>query len=53
MLQQEELFVAVEMLSAVAVINEALEAGLMQKFNMALVSSSAALSDVEPELLHR
>uniref|UniRef100_A0A3B4A6C2 Uncharacterized protein n=1 Tax=Periophthalmus magnuspinnatus TaxID=409849 RepID=A0A3B4A6C2_9GOBI len=52
-LQQEELFVAVEMLTSVAVINEALEAGLMQKFNSSLVSSLAGLSDVEPELLHR
>uniref|UniRef100_A0AAV2MF34 Ras GTPase-activating-like protein IQGAP3 n=1 Tax=Knipowitschia caucasica TaxID=637954 RepID=A0AAV2MF34_KNICA len=52
-LQQEELFVAVEMLTSVAVINEALEAGLMHKFNCSLVSSAAALSDVEPELLHR
>ncbi|XP_072316674.1 ras GTPase-activating-like protein IQGAP3 [Eucyclogobius newberryi] len=52
-LLHEELFVAVEMLTSVAVINEALEAGIMQKFNSSLVSSSAALSDVEPELLHR
>ncbi|KAK7886190.1 hypothetical protein WMY93_025811 [Mugilogobius chulae] len=52
-LLQEELFVAVEMLSSVAVINEALEAGLMQKFSSSLVSASVALSDVEPDLLHR
>ncbi|KAK5931495.1 hypothetical protein CesoFtcFv8_000210 [Champsocephalus esox] len=52
-LQQEELFVAVEMLSAVALINQALEAGHMQEFSFSLVSPSAGLSEVEPTLLHR
>uniref|UniRef100_A0A7N6B4G1 IQ motif containing GTPase activating protein 3 n=1 Tax=Anabas testudineus TaxID=64144 RepID=A0A7N6B4G1_ANATE len=37
-LQQEELFVAVEMLSAVALVNQALEAGNLQQFSSSLVS---------------
>ncbi|XP_030605093.1 ras GTPase-activating-like protein IQGAP3 [Archocentrus centrarchus] len=49
----EELFVAVEMLSAVALINQALEAGRLQQFSSSLVSPSAALSDVDPALLDR
>uniref|UniRef100_A0A8C9YEK5 IQ motif containing GTPase activating protein 3 n=1 Tax=Sander lucioperca TaxID=283035 RepID=A0A8C9YEK5_SANLU len=52
-LQQEELFVAVEMLSAVALINQALEAGRVQQFSCSLVSPSAGLSDVEDSLLDR
>ncbi|XP_053289376.1 ras GTPase-activating-like protein IQGAP3 isoform X2 [Pleuronectes platessa] len=52
-LQQEELFVAVEMLSAVALINQSLEAGNLQQFNSSLVSSSAGLSDVDDTLLDR
>ncbi|KAK5873415.1 hypothetical protein PBY51_018458 [Eleginops maclovinus] len=52
-LQQEELFVAMEMLSAVALINQVLEAGHMQEFSFSLVSPSAGLSEVEPTLLHR
>ncbi|XP_074539959.1 ras GTPase-activating-like protein IQGAP3 [Halichoeres trimaculatus] len=52
-LQQEELFVAVEMLSAVALINQAVEAGHMQKFSSSLVSPSAGLSDVDHTLLDR
>nr|XP_046254212.1 ras GTPase-activating-like protein IQGAP3 isoform X2 [Scatophagus argus]XP_046254213.1 ras GTPase-activating-like protein IQGAP3 isoform X2 [Scatophagus argus]XP_046254214.1 ras GTPase-activating-like protein IQGAP3 isoform X2 [Scatophagus argus] len=52
-LQQEELFVAVEMLSAVAVINQAMEAGNLQQFSSLLVSPSAGLSDVDPTLLDR
>ncbi|KAJ4923795.1 hypothetical protein JOQ06_028050 [Pogonophryne albipinna] len=52
-LQQEELFVAVEMLSAVSLINQGLEAGHMQEFSFSLVSPSAGLSEVEPTLLHR
>lgn len=52
-LQQEELFVAVEMLSAVALINQALEAGHLQKFGSLLVSPAAGLSDVDPTLLNR
>lgn len=52
-LQQEELFVAVEMLSAVALINQAMEAGHQQQFSSSLVSPSAGLSDVDPTLLDR
>ncbi|KAM9309518.1 ras GTPase-activating-like protein IQGAP3 [Pholidichthys leucotaenia] len=52
-LQQEELFVAVEMLSAVALINQTLEVGLMQEFGSSLVSPFAALSDVDPALMDR
>ncbi|XP_059195853.1 ras GTPase-activating-like protein IQGAP3 [Centropristis striata] len=52
-LQQEELFVAVEMLSAVALINQAAEAGHLQQFSSSLVSPSAGLSDVDPALLDR
>uniref|UniRef100_A0A8P4G8M4 Ras GTPase-activating-like protein IQGAP3 n=1 Tax=Dicentrarchus labrax TaxID=13489 RepID=A0A8P4G8M4_DICLA len=50
-LQQEELFVAVEMLSAVALINQAIEAGRRQQFSSSLVSPSAGLSDVDHTLL--
>ncbi|XP_034534751.1 ras GTPase-activating-like protein IQGAP3 [Notolabrus celidotus] len=52
-LQQEELFVAVEMLSAVALINHSVEAGHLQQFSSSLVSPSAGLSDVDPTLLDR
>uniref|UniRef100_G3NFH8 IQ motif containing GTPase activating protein 3 n=1 Tax=Gasterosteus aculeatus TaxID=69293 RepID=G3NFH8_GASAC len=52
-LQQEELFVAVEMLSAVALINQAVEAGHLQRFGCSLVSPSAGLSDVDPSLMDR
>ncbi|XP_037308790.2 ras GTPase-activating-like protein IQGAP3 isoform X2 [Pungitius pungitius] len=52
-LQQEELFVAVEMLSAVALVNQAVEAGHLQRFGCSLVSPSAGLSDVDPSLLDR
>ncbi|XP_067365190.1 ras GTPase-activating-like protein IQGAP3 isoform X2 [Channa argus] len=52
-LQQEELFVAVEMLSAVALVNQALEAGNLQQFSSSLVSSSAGLCDVDHTLLDR
>ncbi|XP_045901398.1 ras GTPase-activating-like protein IQGAP3 isoform X2 [Micropterus dolomieu] len=52
-LQQEELFVAVEMLSAVALINQAIEAGQLQQFCSSLVSPSAGLSDVDHTLLDR
>ncbi|KAM9700023.1 LOW QUALITY PROTEIN: ras GTPase-activating-like protein IQGAP3, partial [Menidia menidia] len=52
-LQQEELFVAVEMLTAVALVNAALEAGLRQPFGSSLVSAAAGLSDVDPALLDR
>ncbi|XP_069032658.1 ras GTPase-activating-like protein IQGAP3 [Embiotoca jacksoni] len=52
-LQQEELFVAVEMLSAVALINQTLQVGNMQQFSSSLVSPSAGLSDVDHALLDR
>uniref|UniRef100_A0A8C3ATW4 IQ motif containing GTPase activating protein 3 n=1 Tax=Cyclopterus lumpus TaxID=8103 RepID=A0A8C3ATW4_CYCLU len=52
-LQQEELFVAVEMLSAVALINQAVEAGHLQQVSSSLVSPSAGLSDVDQTLLDR
>ncbi|XP_037532593.1 LOW QUALITY PROTEIN: ras GTPase-activating-like protein IQGAP3 [Nematolebias whitei] len=52
-LQQEELFVAVEMLSAVALINQALEARHVQKFSSSLVSPSVGLSDVDHALMNR
>uniref|UniRef100_UPI0037E922AB ras GTPase-activating-like protein IQGAP3 n=1 Tax=Semicossyphus pulcher TaxID=241346 RepID=UPI0037E922AB len=52
-LQQEELFVAVEMLSAVALINQAVEAENLQQFSSSLVSLSAGLSEVDPTLLDR
>ncbi|XP_038137117.1 ras GTPase-activating-like protein IQGAP3 [Cyprinodon tularosa] len=52
-LYQEELFVAVEMLSAVALINQRLEAGHVQKFGSSLVSPSAGLCDVDPALMDR
>ncbi|XP_076594179.1 ras GTPase-activating-like protein IQGAP3 [Chaetodon auriga] len=52
-LQQEELFVAVEMLSAVALINQAIDAGRVQQFSSSLVSPSAGLSDVDHTLLDR
>ncbi|KAG7474578.1 ras GTPase-activating IQGAP3 [Solea senegalensis] len=52
-LQQEELFVAVEMLSAVALINQALEAGSLQQFSSSLVSPSAGLSEVDHTHMNR
>lgn len=52
-LQQEELFVAVEMLSAVALINQALEAGHVGQLGALLVSASAGLADVDPTVLDR
>ncbi|KAK2845226.1 hypothetical protein Q5P01_011885 [Channa striata] len=52
-LQQEELFVAVEMLSAVALVNQALEVGNLQQFSSSLVSSSAGLCNVDYTLLDR
>uniref|UniRef100_A0A673CS83 IQ motif containing GTPase activating protein 3 n=1 Tax=Sphaeramia orbicularis TaxID=375764 RepID=A0A673CS83_9TELE len=50
--EQEELFVAVEMLSAVALINQALEVGHLQDFSSSLVSLSAGLADVETNLMY-
>lgn len=52
-MQQEELFVAVEMLSEVALINQALEVGQLPQFGSLLTSPAAGLSEVEPTLLHR
>ncbi|KAM4568064.1 ras GTPase-activating-like protein IQGAP3 [Fundulus diaphanus] len=52
-LHQEELFVAVEMLSAVALINQDVEAGHLQKFSSSLVSPSAGLCDVDHALMDR
>nr|XP_054596875.1 ras GTPase-activating-like protein IQGAP3 [Nothobranchius furzeri] len=52
-LQQEELFVAVEMLSAVALTNQTLEVGNLQKFSSSLLSPSVGLSDVDPAMMDR
>ncbi|XP_014867016.1 PREDICTED: ras GTPase-activating-like protein IQGAP3 isoform X2 [Poecilia mexicana] len=52
-LHQEELFVAVEMLSAVALTNQSLEAGHLQQFSFSLVSPSAGLCDVDSALMDR
>lgn len=50
---QEELFVAVEMLSAVALINQALEAGDANGFWRALISPAAGLADIEEGFAQR
>nr|XP_056709157.1 ras GTPase-activating-like protein IQGAP3 [Euleptes europaea] len=52
-LVQEELFVAVEMLSAVALVNQALEHGNPSTFWKVLVSTSLGLSEVEDGNLQR
>ncbi|KAM3918670.1 ras GTPase-activating-like protein IQGAP3 [Leptodactylus fuscus] len=52
-LVQEELFVAVEMLSSVALVNRAIEAGDLNTFWAALVSSALGLSDVDEENIQR
>ncbi|KAJ8354659.1 hypothetical protein SKAU_G00222260 [Synaphobranchus kaupii] len=52
-LQQEELFVAVEMLSAVALINQALEAKDGGAFCATLVSPAAGLADIDDGLVQR
>ncbi|KAM3873707.1 ras GTPase-activating-like protein IQGAP3 [Diretmus argenteus] len=52
-LQHEELFVAVEMLSAVALINQAMEVGHLENFRSSLVSPSAGLTDIDHTLLER
>ncbi|KAG7469536.1 hypothetical protein MATL_G00129770 [Megalops atlanticus] len=52
-LQQEELFVAVEMLSAVALINQALEAKDAGAFCATLVSPAAGLADIDDSLVQR
>ncbi|KAJ8005447.1 hypothetical protein DPEC_G00146740 [Dallia pectoralis] len=52
-LQQEELFVAVEMLSAVALINQALDARDVGAFFATIISPAAGLADIEDSLLQR
>ncbi|XP_043935713.1 ras GTPase-activating-like protein IQGAP3 [Protopterus annectens] len=52
-LVQEELFVAVEMLSAVALINQALEARDINGFWDNLFSPAAGLSDIEDDNMQR
>uniref|UniRef100_A0A8C9VP45 IQ motif containing GTPase activating protein 3 n=1 Tax=Scleropages formosus TaxID=113540 RepID=A0A8C9VP45_SCLFO len=52
-LQQEELFVAVEMLSAVALINQALEVKDAGAFCARLISPAAGLTDTDDSLLQR
>uniref|UniRef100_A0A8C3STM0 IQ motif containing GTPase activating protein 3 n=1 Tax=Chelydra serpentina TaxID=8475 RepID=A0A8C3STM0_CHESE len=52
-LGQEELYVAVEMLSAVALINRALEAGDVYGFWSSLVSPALGLSDIEDANVQR
>lgn len=50
---QEELYVAVEMLSAVALINQAVEAKDVGAFCATLVSPEAGLSDIDDSLVQR
>lgn len=52
-LHQEELYVAVEMLSAVAIVNQALEAKDLRSFGCTLRNPTAGLSDIHDDLLHR
>ncbi|XP_075186392.1 ras GTPase-activating-like protein IQGAP3 [Anomaloglossus baeobatrachus] len=52
-LVQEELFVAVEMLSAVVLVNRALEAGDLNTFWAAMASSTLGLADVDEENIQR
>ncbi|XP_053331324.1 ras GTPase-activating-like protein IQGAP3 [Spea bombifrons] len=52
-LVQEELYVAVEMLSAVALTNRAIEAGDFNGFWASLISSALGLSEVEEESMQR
>ncbi|KAM4600495.1 ras GTPase-activating-like protein IQGAP3 [Polymixia lowei] len=52
-LQQEELYVAVEMLSAVALVNQALEFKDFGAFCSTLVSPSAGLAQIDDALLQR
>ncbi len=42
-----------EMLSAVALINQAIEAGHLQQFSSSLINPSAGLSNVDAALLDR
>ena len=52
-LQQEELYVAVEMLSAVALINQAVEAKDVGAFCATLISPAAGLADIDDSLVQR
>ncbi|KAM9853558.1 ras GTPase-activating-like protein IQGAP3 [Aulostomus maculatus] len=52
-LQHEELYVATEMLSAVALINQAIDAQNLQQFNLSLVSASVGLNNVDQSLMGR
>ncbi|KAK7158385.1 hypothetical protein R3I93_009561 [Phoxinus phoxinus] len=52
-LQQEELFVAVEMLSAVALVNQAVEVEDFGAFSATLVSPAAGLADIDDGLIQR
>uniref|UniRef100_A0AAZ3Q6P3 Ras-GAP domain-containing protein n=1 Tax=Oncorhynchus tshawytscha TaxID=74940 RepID=A0AAZ3Q6P3_ONCTS len=52
-LQQEELYVAVEILSAVALINQAVEAKDVGAFCATLVSPAAGLADIDDSLVQR
>ncbi|KAM9511306.1 ras GTPase-activating-like protein IQGAP3 [Salvelinus alpinus] len=52
-LQQEELYVAVEMLSAVALINQAVEAKDVGAFCATLISPAAGLADIDDSLIQR
>nr|XP_033779754.1 ras GTPase-activating-like protein IQGAP3 isoform X2 [Geotrypetes seraphini] len=52
-LAQEELFVAVEMLSAVALINRAIEAGDLNAFWSHLINPATGLADIEDENIQR
>uniref|UniRef100_A0A673YZC1 IQ motif containing GTPase activating protein 3 n=1 Tax=Salmo trutta TaxID=8032 RepID=A0A673YZC1_SALTR len=52
-LQQEELYVAVEMLSAVALINQAVEAKDAGAFCATLISPAAGLADINDSLVQR
>ncbi|XP_061650729.1 ras GTPase-activating-like protein IQGAP3 isoform X3 [Phyllopteryx taeniolatus] len=52
-LQLEELFVAVEMLSAVVLVNQAVEAGNLRHLSSLLVNSSVGLTDVDQALMDK
>ncbi|XP_019719185.1 ras GTPase-activating-like protein IQGAP3 [Hippocampus comes] len=52
-LQQEELFVAVEMLSAVVLVNQAVEERNLQQLSSLLASSSVGLADVDHTLMDK
>ncbi|XP_054638676.1 ras GTPase-activating-like protein IQGAP3 [Dunckerocampus dactyliophorus] len=52
-LQQEEMFVAVEMLSAVVLINQVVETGNLQQFSSSVASPSVGLTDVNHALMDR